>query len=230
MANSGCISGRIAYFSADGAETGRERFDLIQHPGGYVLRAFCEMDAEALQRDVTLAMDTLWRPLDGFCRIITAGERKAVLWFDVTETQARLTGWVNGAPVADMVMPTTERLVYLGLHPLQGDALIVNARGTGQPGVFVPIPCATNSVSPNGDEDVSLRAITIDVAYIGPEDVTVAAGTFEARHYQLRWDPAWPPADLWVRREDCLFLAMDWSFVAARYELVEFTETARGIH
>jgi hypothetical protein len=227
--NTGSISGSIAYLSGDGVETGRESFDLIRHPGGFVLRAICEMDDVDLLRDVTLAMDPLWRPLDGFCRITTAGERKAVLWFDVEETEVRLNGWIDGAPVADMIMPTAERLVYLGLHPLQGDALIVNARGIDQTGIFVPIPCATNSVSPNGDEAVSMRAITIDVAFIGFKEMTVAAGTFEARHYQLRWDPSWPPADLWVRREDCLFLAMDWSFVTARYELVAFTETAGGI-
>lgn len=66
--------------------------------------------------------------------------------------------------------------------------------------------------------------MTIDVAYLGEETLTVPAGTFAARRYALRWDPSWPAADLWVRREDCVFLAMDWSHVAARYELTELTE------
>ena len=54
--------------------------------------------------------------------------------------------------------------------------------------------------------------------------VADAAGRFAARHYALRWDPAWPPADLWVRREDCIFLAMRWAQVPTRYELTELTE------
>lgn len=219
-------AGRISYRAADGRETGRERFELISTPAGVTLRAFCEMDDVALTRDVTLAMDDHWRPLDGFCRITKAGVRAASLWFDVGATDVALHGWIDGARVAPAPLALSAPLVYLGLHPLQGDALIVNARGTDRPGDFVPIACATNSISPDGDEAVGIRPVTIEVAYLGEETLVVPAGTFAARRYALRWVPAWPAADLWVRRDDCVFLRLDWSHVAASYLLTDLTEEA----
>lgn len=222
--NNATITGRIAYFAGDGRENGRERFELIAHGGGHTLRAFCEMDDAALTRDVTLALDQEWHPRDGFVRITKRGAEAASLWFDVGETEVRLTGSIDGTRIVSPALAMPGRLAYLGLHPLQGDAVIVQARGTDRPGDFVAIPCATNSVSPDGDEAVGLRPVTIDVAYHGEETISVAAGTFAARRYALRWDPAWPPADLWVRAHDCVFLKLYWSHVPATYELTELSE------
>ena len=176
------------------------------------------MDDIALTRDVTLAMDHLWRPLDGFCRITRNSQRQAALWFDVGTKAITLHSRIGELPAQTQTLPLEQPLAYLGLHPLQGDALIVNQRGTGRPGEFIPIASVTNSISPNGDEAVGARELVIQIAYLGEEDITVAAGHFAARHYALRWDPAWPPADLWVRREDCVFLAMRWAQVPTRYE------------
>lgn len=208
------LSGRIAYLAADRREIGREWFHLLDQAGGHTLRAFCEMDDIALTRDVTLAMDRDWRPLDGFCRITRHGHRETALWFDVAEDRVTLHGGAGEA-----TLPLPQRLAYLGLHPLQGDALIVQARGTGHPGAYLPIPSVTNSISPDGDQSPGLRPLTIDVAYIGEESVTVLAGTFAARRYALRWAPDWPPADLWVRQADCVFLKMVWAQVSTTYEL-----------
>jgi hypothetical protein len=219
------LSGRIAYLSGDGRETGRERFDLITQDGGITLRAFCEMDEVALSRDVTLSMDRKWQPLDGFCRLTRRGRREAAMWFDVGQHEIRLTNWVADGPSEIGKLPLDTPLVYLGLHPLQGDALIVNARGVDRIGDFVAIDAMTNSISPDGDNAVGLRRVTIDVAYVGKEVVTVAAGQFLARRYALRWDPKWPAANLWVREHDCVFVQMEWSFADARYELVELIET-----
>lgn len=219
------ISGRIAYLAADGRGTGRERFDLHSHDGGYLLRAWCEMDDEALTRDVTLAMDRDWRPLDGFCRITRHGQREAALWFDVSDNAVCLHSRIGAQPAQIETLPLAQPLAYLGLHPLQGDALIVNQRGTDRPGEFIPIASVTNSISPNGDEALGAHQLDIAVAFLGEVEIEVQAGRFAARHYSLRWDPAWPPADLWVRREDCIFLAMRWAQVPMRYELTELTET-----
>ncbi|WP_133243844.1 hypothetical protein [Sphingomonas pokkalii] len=211
-------SGTIAYRGADGVETGRERFELIAHPGGHILRAMCEIDAPALVRDVTLAMDAAWRPLDGFCRIHLAGRCAAAQWFDVEDGMVRVAGRLEGRSVPEQRIATTGRLPYLGLHPLQGDALITMLRGTDQPGRFLPIAAVTNSVSPNGDEALGTQAMTIDVAFVGETQVTVTAGSFPARRYALRWRADWPPADLWVRA-DGVFLRMHWAWIEEWYEL-----------
>jgi hypothetical protein len=215
-------TGKIAYRAADGREIGRERFELISHAqGGHVLRALCEMDALHLIRDVTLALDSGWRPIDGFCRITRFGTVIAAQWFAVGETSVRVNARVGGEAVPEQRVPTGGPLPYLGLHPLQGDALIVEARGISEVGRFLPIAAVTNSISPNGDEALGQEAMTIDVAYLGLEPISVAAGAFMARHYALRWRPDWPPADLWVRERDCVFLRMRWPLIDEWYELVD---------
>jgi hypothetical protein len=216
--------GVISYVGGDGRQTGRERFELIDDGQGIVMRAFCEMDEAGLTRDVTLRMDRDWRPADGFCRIVHADGRTAAMWFDVGKDHVRLDSSLDGTRLDAQTLPIDQPLAYLGLHPLQGDALIVNLRGTDRTGEFDAIPCVTNSISPNGDEAVGLRRVTIKVAFMGHATIAVPAGTFAARHYALRWSPEWPPADLWVREADCIFLRMTWSFIEDSYELTELHE------
>jgi hypothetical protein len=218
------VAGRIAYRGPTGAEIGRERFELAHHAGGHVLRAFCEMDEIGLLRDVSLSLGLDWRPRDGFCRIIKHGETAASTWFEVGPSAVCVDGIVEPHGRISRSLPTQGPLAYLGLHPLQGDALIVALRGEDRPGVFVAVDGVTNSNSPNGDEDLGMVPVRIDVAFLGHEEIDVAAGRFAARHYQLRWHVDWPPADLWVRAEDAVFLLMRWSMIPNWYELVELEE------
>ncbi|NBC35003.1 hypothetical protein GTZ99_00345 [Novosphingobium sp. FSY-8] len=219
--------GRIAYRDADGGETGREWFDLCHWgaggAGGHLLRALCVMDDVGLIRDVTIAMDGQWRPVDGHCRLLRAAD-PGVMTFHVGADAVRVHahGPSGEAPVQEIA--TTGPLPYLGLHPLMGDALIVQQRGVDAPGEYRPIAAITNSVSPNGDEAVGAQAITIDAAYVGAELVTVAAGTFAARRYALRWRADWPAADLWVRASDGVFLLMRWALTPAWFELAQVQE------
>jgi len=218
------LSGRIAYRAVDGSETGHEHFDLSSHTGGHILRALCVLDDAALLRDVSLSMGPDWKPRDGYCRLVREGREEAALWFDVGADSVRVEGRIAGAALPSQRIPTDGPLAYLGLHPLQGDALIVQVRGTDQPGIFLPVEALTNSISPNGDEAVGACPVRIDVAYMGDTQISVAAGDFAARHYQLCWRDDWPAADLWVRRRDCLFLAMRWSHVPTTYELTALVE------
>lgn len=217
------VAGTILYRGGDGTPVGRERFEIARHAGGHVLRALCEMDDIALLRDVTLSLDRDWRPIDGFCRITRSGVVEAATWFGVEDGAMRVEGVVAGRPLRQS-LPTAGRCRYIGLHPLQGDALIVTQRGDDDPGAFRTVHGITNSISPNGDVGLDGVPVAIDVAFVGHERVVVAAGCFEARRYALRWSPEWPPADLWVRRHDCVFLKMRWSLIDNWYELAELDE------
>lgn len=219
------IAGRIAYRDADGRETGRERFELLHHDGGTNFRALCEMDDEALLRDVTMALDRDNRPIDGFCRILRSGRPHAALCFAIDGRQVDVAGRVEGGPFQQMRLSAPAPIDYLGLHPLQGDALVVAHRGDSEPGRFLPVRSVTNSVSPNGDEACGAALLSIEVAFQGIEDLDVTAGRFRARRFALRWRDDWPPADLWVREQDCVFLKMQWAQVETRYELIDIEET-----
>lgn len=217
-------AGRIAYRDGAGAEIGRERFEIIDHAGGHVLRAFCEMDDIGLLRDVTIALDADWRPVDGFCRVSKNGKVAASTWFAVGPQAVRVECVADGAGRLSQTLQTAGPLAYLGLHPLQGDAMIAEVRGEADPGVFVTVAAVTNSISPNGDEGLTGTHVTIDVAFIGHETVTVAAGTFAARRFALRWHPDWPTADLWVRAEDCVLVMLRWSMTENWFELAAIEE------
>lgn len=222
------VAGRIAYRSGSGVIVGRESFELLGHAGGHSLRAVSEMDDIDLLRDTTIAFDRDWRPLDGFARVTRGGRTEAAIWIGIGETAASLEGQVlrDGAPHR-----ISERKgyaappAYLGLHPLQGDALIVNCLPADTPpGSFVAIDTITKSHSPDGDQDYGLRSISIDLAFIGHETIEVTAGRFAARRFAIRWRDDWPAADLWVREQDAVALLLRWSLVDRWYELCAIEE------
>lgn len=210
------LSGRIAYRDAAGDETGHETFDLIAQGGRRLLRALCVMEDIGLLREVSIGMDDDWRPRDGHCRI----------WQDGVESLMRFDVAAASIHCGQTSLSLSGPLPYLGLHPLSGDALIMHQRGTDAPGDYRDIRAVTNSISPHGDQDLHMQATTIAVAFMGEERVEVAAGTFVAWHYRLRWRADWPPADLWVRRGDGLFLLMRWAMVSAWYELTHSSDGA----
>ncbi|WP_157098812.1 hypothetical protein [Novosphingobium rosa] len=214
------IAGRIAYRDAQGRDTGYETFERLTLPGGHLLRAWCALRDAGLWREVSLAMDADWRPRDGFCRLWHADGRMTQMGFQVSDSAVQVSAAQDGIAQPLQIIPTPGRLPYLGLHPLMGDALIVHARGQGEPGQFLPVQAVTNAIDPDGDGHGPAQAMVIEAALIEPCDLTVAAGSFAAWHYRLRWRDDWPPADLWVRQGDGLFLSMHWSLTGASYELV----------
>jgi len=210
--NAVILNGRIAYRDAAGHETGHESFDLIAMQGRRLLRALCVMEDIGLLREVSIGMGDDWRPRDGQCRI----------WQDGGESLMRFDVRADHVRGGDQVLALPQPLLYLGLHPLAGDALIIHQRGTDAPGEYRDVLAVTNSISPNGDEDLRMQAMQIAVAYVGEASISVAAGVFAAWHYRLRWRDDWPPADLWVREGDGLFLLMRWAMVPAWYELTDW--------
>jgi len=213
-------AGRIGYCGPNG-ENGREWFEMVPHVGGRTLRAFCEMDEIGLSRDVSIALDAASRPLDAFVRVIQAGAVRGSTLFLVEPGAIETEGVTLDHGRVSQRKPLAAPLTYLGLHPLVGDALVTIPRGTDRRGEFVTIDGIANSLSPNGELGLIAMPTRIDVAYLGEERVRVPAGEFEARRYALRWNPAWPPADIWVHGPQALFLRLRWEMIDACYELTE---------
>ena len=217
-------AGLIHYSGPEGVN-GREWFEMVPHPGGRTLRAFCEMDSIGLSRDVTMALDGQSRPVDGFVRIIQGGAVRGSTLFLAGETAIDCEGVTRelGRVSQRKVLP--EPLQYLGLHPLVGDALVTISRGTDRPGEFRTVHGITNSASPNGELGLLAIPTDIDVAYLGAETIEVPAGRFDAQRFALRWRPEWPAADLWVYGPLAVFLRLTWSMIDARYELIQLRRT-----
>ncbi|MEP4892323.1 MAG: hypothetical protein ABJV04_20090 [Aliiglaciecola sp.] len=218
------ITGRIAYWTADNRLIGQEHFSLASHLNGYTFRAFCEMDDIALIRDVTMSLNQNWSPIDGFCRVIKAGQIAGTNWFSFHSNKVIVESDLGAQGRVSQQFSNHPAYTYLGLHPLQGDALITTQVDSTKPGEYIAVHGLTNSISENGDQGLTAAEVQIEVAYLGNETITVTAGQFEARKYALRWQPDWPPAYVWVKEGDYIFLKMTWDKIDNWYELVELTE------
>lgn len=112
------------------------------------------------------------------------------------------------------------------MHPLAGDAITAMVRGTDERGVEKPLLCAANSMAHLGDQDLSGMLVEPVVAYMGAEQITVGAGTFDALRYTIRWSDQMPHlTDYWIEPADCLPLLAVLPSIVERYELMELTRS-----
>jgi hypothetical protein len=225
--------GRIAYLHDHDGETGRERFTVTVQPDGVrTVRASCEMDGEALLRDVTYTVDARWRPLDAYVRLVQNGAHRGSAWFRfdargaeceaLTATEGRVRQRVDLPRWPTMFAP----------HPLVTDGWQAAAYDYhAGPGTQRLECCTNSSPRPDGASGPLVGVVHKDLEYVGDERVQVRAGTFDARH--LRIQPRapgmadWPPLEFWVAGDDFLLLRMRWDLLRSTYELVELEGTAR---
>ena len=218
-------AGTITYFGPHG-ESGREWFEMIPHASGRTLRALCRMDDVDVWRDVSISLDNDSRPIDAHVRVVQAGIVRGAMTYSTTPDSLVYRGMTQEHGPVDDQISLNVPLDYLGLHPLVGDALVTCQRGRDAPGIFRTVSGYTNSKSANGETGLLAYPSAIEVAYIGTETLSVAAGTFEGRHYQLCWQPQWPVANLWVNGDDALFLRLTWELNQSRYELTHLRSLA----
>lgn len=217
-------SGRIEYRHADGIK-GWERFDIDVRGDGRTIRAYCEMGEGDLTRDASWTLDAGHWPVEGHVRVVQHGELVGSSWyrFDGAETECESLTARFGRN--SQRLPGRAR--YLGLHPLVGDGMIALSRGRDAPGEVRAIESVTCSYDINGESSLIALPISIGVAWMGEEEIEVPAGRFLADRYELRWQPHWPAANLWVHGEDALFLRLSWAFSGLDSQLVELSGTAR---
>lgn len=205
------IEGTVSYLKNGADEIGREWFSLHRLPTGRAIRALAEMDAEKLIRDTSWTVDANWHPVEGHVRVMLNGVLAGSTWFafDGTKVHCRARTATHGD--VEQVRVSDRPYQFLGLHPLVGDGAIAAVRGRDQPGAERMINSITCSYSTNGERELLALPITIGLTYVGPERLTVPAGTFDAHRFGVRWRPEWPVADYWVFGDDYVFLKSTWS-------------------
>lgn len=214
-------SGRIAYLDAQGREWGRETFSATVHDHGRTLRALCEMDSARLHREVTWSLDTDWTPRDGFARTLRDGMTIGTCWYWIEDAAVECEGITEAHGRVSRHLTADTPIRFLGTHPLVGDCAIAAIRGTDAPGQERAISSAVNSLAPLGDAGLDVQILAPLVGYVGPERITVAAGTFAAERYTIRWSAQMPHVtDFWVDPVDCLPLLTIVPETGQRFELV----------
>ena len=229
------IRGKILYTSRKperlGQERGREYFSITRQPDNTLLmHAHCEIDDEpAVVRDVVLAMDENSAPWDCHVRLSVGGSFEGSGWMYFTEDKACCETWSATDGRIRQEIPTDGRVKWLQAHPIVGDGLLMKlydlGRGPGK--TFFPDLMLT-SPDHRGASGPELFETGFGIQYAGEESISVPAGSFQARHFQVV-DTAGglpqehPPYDVWVTADDdyLLLKASVAGYMQTHYELVE---------
>ncbi len=214
--------GRIAYlYGPDAVETGREWFSVSVHPdGGRTIRAQCEMDDDAVLRDVTYAVGPDWKPLDCFVRLTVGGAFMGSSWFLFGDDFIEHQGFNTADGRISQRIAVPQRASVFGTHPVCLDAWQTTAFDHSRPERVQRFEGAFNcSPLANGASGPRLGRSDKELAFVGETQVTVPAGTYDVHHYQIVFG-AWDPIDVWVEPEDRIFVRLAWDVLDARYDLV----------
>ena len=234
------IRGTIAYTSKKpdrmDAERGREYFSLTKQSDGYtVLHAHCEIDdAPDVIRDITSTFETkTMKPRDGTVRLTIGGKFEGSGWFNFKDTACELevfnvtTG--RGSESLALDTPAT----WFGNHAIINDGLLSRFFPLGaKPSKRRIANVMMSSPDHRGATGPELFPLSFGLVYVGDEKITVGAGTFEARKFQVV-DTAeglpqeHPPYEMWCTNdEDGLFLKGGVEgYMMTHYELIELHRT-----
>jgi len=232
------IRGKILYSSKKpermNEERGREYFTLTQQADGVdVLLAHCEIDDKPeVIRDVSLALDhSTSQPHDCSVRISVGGRFEGSGWFRFGKQHCECESINHRDGRITQKIDIQSPISWMQAHPIIGDALMMKLYDLRQgPGKQRVENIMLSSPDHRGATGPMLFPINFSLVYIGEEEVTVAAGTFKARHFQVT-DTAeglpeeHPPYSVWVTADDdyILLKAGAEGYMQTHYELCELT-------
>jgi hypothetical protein len=232
------ISGLISYTSKKPERLdqirGRERFTYTVHTDGRrTLRALCEIEEPdpTVLRDVVYSIDADDRPMDCFIRLTIGDRFMGSGWFRMLPDRIECESYGPSIGRVSQNVPIIGEYDGFGTHPIVADGYLTRRMdrtlGPHQRDfrTFMPSPDHRGATPP------LIADSTIQLAYIAEETITVAAGTFAARHFcfsdargGMATDKgAHPEYNLWVTAdEDSIFLQGGvGGYMQTWYELIE---------
>ena len=209
------IQGTIRYTSnkpeRKGAERGREFFTITQQTDGIdVLLAHCEIDdAPRVSRDVCVAMhhqDS--SPVDASVRISVGGKFEGSGWMRFGEHESECESLNARDGRITQKIQTSFRPRWFQAHPIVGDGLLMRLYPLAQgPGIHHVDNIFLSSPDHRGATGPLFFVTEFDLVYVGDEVISIAAGTFNARHFQVTGTAGnlpeeHPPYDIWCSADD----------------------------
>ena len=82
----------------------------------------------------------------------------------------------------------------------------------------------TTSKTPHGSTGPTITLTEKYLSYHGEEEITVPAGTFKTKYFQISWDKDkvgydWPPIHVWVNSDDFIMVKIRWDHLDSSYIL-----------
>ena len=231
------VSGRIRYTSKKpemlNRERGREWFAFTHHDdGSVILRARCEIEepAPTVLRDIVYALGPNGRPNDLHVHLTVGDAFMGTGWLHHGD------GVVECESFGPSIGRLSQRVAYdgaidgFGTHPIVGDGYLTSrmdvSRGPHrrEMRVFLPSPDHRGATPP------MISEVRIMLDYLGDDRVTVAAGTFDCRHFRFVDESSegmggktHPHYDMWVTADaDSVFVQGGvGGYMSTWYELIE---------
>jgi hypothetical protein len=229
------IEGRLAYTSRKpermGQARGFETFMFTRHSDGKVtMRAHCEIEEPepTVMRDIIYALDEHNQPMDLHVRLTVGDKFMGSGWmrFDGETIECESFGPSIGR--LSQQVKAELPIDGFGTHPIVSDGYMLSTKSweVGQKHKF---NCYLPSPDHRGATPPMIAHVKIDAVYLGKEEVTVTAGTFQTRHFQFVDDGSagmsgeHPRYDLWITDdEDAIFVQGGvGGYMMTWYELVE---------
>jgi hypothetical protein len=230
------IRGTILYTSKQtermDQERGREYFTISQQADGTdVMHAHCEIDDQPMVvRDVVAAMDhDTSAPLDCHVRLTVGHTFEGSGWFRFAKNHVECETYNRRDGRISQRIDTDSPVSWMQCHPIAGDGLLMKAYDLSQgPGKQFLDNVMLSSPDHRGATGPMLFALGFGIAYVGPEKVSVAAGQFDAHHFQVvdtagQLPEEHPPYNVWCTADSDFILlkaGVD-GYMKTHYELIE---------
>lgn len=216
-------------------ERGREYFTLTHQADDVdVLHAHCEIDDEPnVIRDVVMAMRSQdASPLDCSVRLTVGDRFEGSGWMRFCDGYAECESFNQGDGRIRQRVDTPGRVRWLQSHPIVGDALLMKLYDLSRgPGKMFFNDLYLTSPDHRGATGPQLFRTGFALVYVGEEDVSVAAGNYRARHFQVTGTAGnlpeeHPPYDVWCTADDdyILLRAGAGGYMQTHYELTELEQ------
>lgn len=229
------IEGRLAYTSRKPEKMnqprGFETFMFTRHSDGKVtLRAHCEIEEPepTVMRDVIYAMDENNQPMDLAVRLTVGDAFMGSGWLRFDGVTVECESYSPSLGRLSQQVKAELPVDGFGTHPIVSDGYMLSTKRWSE-GEKHKFNCYLPSPDHRGATPPQIAQVKIDAVYLGKEQVTVKAGSFQTRHFQFIDDGSagmageHPPYDLWITDdEDAIFVQGGvGGYMMTWYELVE---------
>jgi hypothetical protein len=227
------MRGRVEYRRRGGGNAwGFEDWSIARGSDGLrVFSAHCEMtfDGDSTIRDNVLSVDAEFQPIDAYVRIMRDGALTGSGWFRFTDSEAECESWSADAGRISQRYPIQKPIRGFGVHAVQGDGWLAATfpydKGPGHTQFFGRN--LIHSLHHFGATGPFIHTSGSGLRYVGPETITVPAGTFDCHRVAFAGlTNAHPPYDMWLTR-DGEFLYVRGEVEGYMDSVFELTELSR---
>jgi hypothetical protein len=180
-----------------------ENFIVTTNPdGSHTSQTMSRFPGNSMIRHVSQTVDKTFSPMDGITRFFLDGVYQGILMRRVVgDTVTSQVMYPDGRPIDETTFPVGGDDLVLGYHPttVEGWKFIKADRSIAGPQT---VRILSSSPTWNGGTMGHGREVSLTVEYLGPEEITVPAGTFLGHHYLWHTGAIDGDIELWTTGQD----------------------------